>query len=390
MRRGEIDWGRVLRQGAACFMATAAVCVLALGAGAGAAAGTLDGISDEATAAGLLRAELGSRGAGEGLLDRLSPLERLAVGESALLHQMGTGREPDFSSNIQSESLPISTGEPAEEETAPPVTTVAPDSIVARTLVPSSAQGYVCADGLYLYNTTDLPVDLAAAASAPVEVQLESAEQGPQILIVHTHGSEAYTPDGTDIYTPSDQNTRTLDTQYNVVRVGNEMKAVFEEMGLSVIHDETLYDYPEYNGAYSRSGASISKYLEQYPTISIVLDVHRDALVGEDGTVYKAVTEIDGSQTAQVMLVLGSGSTHPDFLKNVTLAAKIQKQMDTLYPTLARPMTLRGSVYNQNLCPGSLLVEVGTHGNTLQEAITAARYFARAAGQVLQTLLTNG
>ena len=106
MRRGEIDWGRVLRQGAACFMATAAVCVLALGAGAGAAAGTLDGISDEATAAALLRAELGSRGAGEGLLDRLSPLERLAVGESALLHQMGTGREPDFSSNIQSESLP--------------------------------------------------------------------------------------------------------------------------------------------------------------------------------------------------------------------------------------------------------------------------------------------
>ena len=138
----------------------------------------------------------------------------------------------------------------------------------------------------------------------PVNIALPA--EGPQILIVHTHGSEAYTPDGTDIYEPSDNNTRTLDENYNVVRVGDEMERVFTELGLTVVHDRTLYDYPKYNGAYDRSAEAAQRYLEQYPSIKIVLDVHRDALVGEDGTVYKAVTRIDGVDTAQVMLVLGS------------------------------------------------------------------------------------
>ena len=223
-------------------------------------------------------------------------------------------------------------------------------------------------------------MDLAALAAAPVEIALP--DQGPQILIIHTHATEAYAQDGADIYTPSD-NARTLDEHYNMLRVGDEMERVFTEMGLQVVHDRALYDYPQYNGAYSRSGEAVASYLEQYPSIQIVLDVHRDALVGEDGTVYKAATTIDGDKVAQVMLVLGSGEGHPDWQKNLTLASKIQKSMDTLYPTLARPMTMRGSVYNQNLTAGSLLVEVGCHGNTLQEALGGARLFARAAGQVL-------
>ena len=116
-----------------------------------------------------------------------------------------------------------------------------------------------------------------------------------------------------------------------------------------------------------------------------MLDVHRDALVGEDGTVYKAVTRIDGVDTAQVMLVLGSseGGEHPNWMQNLSLACRIQESMNTLYPTLVRPMTMRSSRYNQQLSNGSLLVEVGTHGNTLQEALAGARLFARAAGQVL-------
>jgi stage II sporulation protein P len=170
-----------------------------------------------------------------------------------------------------------------------------------------------------------------------------------------------------------------------VVRVGDEMERVFTELGLTVVHDRTLYDYPKYNGAYDRSAEAVQRYLEQYPSIKIVLDVHRDALVGEDGTVYKAVTRIDGVDTAQVMLVLGSseGGEHPNWMQNLSLACRIQESMNTLYPTLARPMTMRSSRYNQQLSNGSLLVEVGTHGNTLQEALAGARLFARAAGQVL-------
>ena len=103
--------------------------------------------------------------------------------------------------------------------------------------------------------------------------------------------------------------------------------------------------------------------------------------------VTKTMTTVNGAKTAQVMLVVGTGEAHPNWAENLTLACKVQKSLDTLYPTLARPMALRTSHYNQQLCPGSLLVEVGSHGNTLQEALAAARELARATGAVLLGLV---
>ena len=380
--RQKIQWGRLLRRAAALFLATLAVWVLPLCTGAGAASALRELGENPQFVAAALQAELGLPSE-EGPLAALDGWGRLAVGQSPLLLANGGGAGE---TGQEEEVLDLPAGQPArdlDDITALPETTAAPSDIVAQTLLPTSPEGYDVAGGLYLYNRTSLDVDLAAAASATVPITLP--EEGPQILIIHTHGSEAYTPDGTDVYTPSDNNTRTLDTNYNMVRVGTEMEKVFTEMGLGVVHDTTLYDYPQYNGAYDRSAQAVQAYLEQYPTIRIVLDVHRDALIGEDGTVYKAVTTVDGTSTAQVMLVLGSseGGEHPNWMENLTLACKIQNGMNTLYPTLARPMTMRSSRYNQQLCSGSLLVEVGTHGNTLQEALAGARLFARAAGQVL-------
>ena len=382
--RQKIQWGRLLRRAAALFLATLAVWVLPLCTGAGAASALRELGENPQFVAAALQAELGLPSE-EGPLAALDGWGRLAVGQSPLLLVNGGGAG-ETGQEKEEEVLDLPAGQPArdlDDITALPETTAAPSDIVAQTLLPTSPEGYDVAGGLYLYNRTSLDVDLAAAAAATVPITLP--EEGPQILIIHTHGSEAYTPDGTDVYTPSDNNTRTLDTNYNMVRVGTEMEKVFTEMGLGVVHDTTLYDYPQYNGAYDRSAQAVKAYLEQYPTIRIVLDVHRDALIGEDGTVYKAVTTVDGTSTAQVMLVLGSseGGEHPNWMENLTLACKIQNGMNTLYPTLARPMTMRSSRYNQQLCSGSLLVEVGTHGNTLQEALAGARLFARAAGQVL-------
>lgn len=393
-RTAGIHWGKVLRRGAALFMATVAAWLALLGAGAGAAGSAVKALGESPSfVAAALRLELGEVEGTGGPLGELPFWGRLVVGQSPLL-RAGERAAAEFQDQNLDEAgsdpdAALPAGQPAPDHddiTEPPVTTAAPGDIVPRTLLPTSTQGYDYAEGIYLYNRTNLPVDLAAIASAPVEITLP--EEGPQVLIMHTHGTEAYTPDGEDIYTPSDGNTRTLEEAYNVVRIGDEIERIFTEMGLSVIHDRTLYDYPKYNGAYDRSAVGVEEYLAQYPSIKIVLDVHRDALVGEDGTVYKAVTEIDGRPTAQVMLVLGSseGGEHPNWQKNMTLASKIQQSMNRLYPTLARPMTLRSSRYNQELTSGSLLVEVGCHGNTLQEALNGARLFARAAGQVLQGL----
>ena len=380
--RQKIQWGRLLRRAAALFLSTLAVWVLPLCTGAGAASALRELGENPQFVAAALQAELGLPSE-EGPLAALDGWGRLAVGQSPLLLANGGGAGE---TGQEEEVLDLPAGQPArdlDDITALPETTAAPSDIVAQTLLPTSPEGYDVAGGLYLYNRTSLDVDLAAAAAATVPITLP--EEGPQILIIHTHGSEAYTPDGTDVYTPSDNNTRTLDTNYNMVRVGTEMEKVFTETGRGAAHDTPLSDHPQYNGAYDRSAQAVKAYLEQYPTIRIVLDVHRDALIGEDGTVYKAVTTVDGTSTAQVMLVLGSseGGEHPNWMENLTLACKIQNGMNTLYPTLARPMTMRSSRYNQQLCSGSLLVEVGTHGNTLQEALAGARLFARAAGQVL-------
>lgn len=387
-QRTTISWGRVLRRGAALFMATVAAWLALLGAGAGAAGSAVSALSESPSfVAAALRMELGTAEEAGTTLEALGTWGRLVVGQSPWLS--GGLLTAEDGGIVQAEEEPLPAGQPAPDHddiTEQPVATAAPGDVVAQTLIPTSTQGYDYADGVYLYNRTSLDVDLAALTAAPVEITL--APDAPQVLIVHTHTTEAYTPDGEDVYTPSDNNTRTLDENYNMIRVGDEIERIFTEMGLTVLHDRTVYDYPAYNGAYDRSAVGIQSYLEQYPSIQIVLDIHRDALVGEDGTVYKAVTRIDGADTAQVMLVLGSseGGEHPNWQKNLTLAAKIQQSMNTLYPTLARPMTLRSSRYNQQLTTGSLLVEVGCHGNTLQEALNGARLFARAAGQVLLSL----
>ena len=379
--KGPILWKRLFRRSAALFLATMAVWLLLL---CGGGAGALQSLGESGTfVSTALAAELGKTGGDA--LDQLDGWDRLAVGQSLLLsgNQEAVGRH--LGQEVP-EEIQLPAGQPAQDHddlVEEPQTTTAPSDIIARTLIPSSPQGYDVAGGLYLYNRTGEKVDLAAAAQAAVNITLPAEE--PQILIVHTHATESYTPDGTDVYTPSGGVGRTLEEPYNVIRVGDEMERVFTEMGLSVVHDRTLHDYPQYNGAYTRSAQTVKDYLAKYPSIKIVLDVHRDALVGENGTIYKAVTRIDGVDTAQVMLVIGHGQdgSNPHWMENLTLACKIQTSMNTLYPTLARPMTFRSSSYNQELSTGSLLVEVGTHGNTLQEALSAARLFARSAGQVL-------
>ena len=380
MKQGQGRWTRLLRRGTALFLTTVTVWVLSLTADMGAAAETFRTLAESpAFVSAALRAELGSLPEEEG--ESLTFWERLALGQSPTL-SAGVGREAADAPEAPSPSP--SAGEPDDPEDPEelPAVTAAPEDIVGRTLLPVSGDGYDSAQGVYIENRPGLELDVAAMAQA--ELALDLPEEGPQVLIVHTHGSEAYTPDGTDTYVATGE-CRTADKTKSVVRVGEEVAKVLTEMGLTVVHDTELYDYPAYNGSYDRSLAAVEHWLAQYPTIQVVLDIHRDALIGADGTVYKPITTINGESCAQVMLVMGSNALydHPDWLGNLTLAVQVQKEMNTLWPTLARPIGLRENRYNQQTAPGAMLVEVGSHGNTLQEALAAARMFARALGAVL-------
>ncbi|WP_294515806.1 stage II sporulation protein P [uncultured Intestinimonas sp.] len=378
MKKGQGRWTRMLRRGVALFLTTVTVWVLSLTADMGAAAETFRTLAESpAFVSAALRAELGNLPEEE---TGLTGWQKLVLGQSPTL-SAGVGKG-ETTEEVQ--ASPPFTGEPDDPEDPEelPEVTAAPEDIVGKTLLPTSGAGYDSAQGVYIENRPGLALDVAAMAEAQLTLTLP--EEGPQVLIVHTHGSEAYTPDGTDTYAATGE-CRTTDTEKSVVRVGDEIAKVLTEMGLTVVHDTALYDYPEYNGAYDRSLAAVENWLAQYPTIQVVLDVHRDALIGSDGTVYKPITTINGEKCAQVMLVMGSNALydHPNWLENLALAVQVQKEMNTLWPTLARPIGLRENRYNQQTAPGAMLVEVGSHGNTLQEALSAARMFARALGAVL-------
>ena len=243
--------------------------------------------------------------------------------------------------------------------------------------------------GMRIKNQTSYYVDIGALLSEGPGLTLPQGE--PQILIIHTHASEAYTQAGLDRYAASDS-YRTEDTQFNIVRVGDELTEILTQAGLNVIHDRGIYDYPSYTGSYTRSGEAVARVLESYPSIRVVLDIHRDAL-GSDGVVYKTMAEEDGTVASQVMLLVGtdeSGLPHPDWRGNLALALYLQNAVVGTNPTLMRPVELVSQRYNQHLTPGSLILEVGSSGNTLREALSAIRLFGDAVAPALLELVESG
>jgi stage II sporulation protein P len=286
---------------------------------------------------------------------------------------------PDPSPTItQQTTTPEPTSTVSPTSTLPPETS---SGTQAGNIIPTTISG-----GVTIKNNTSFEVDIQALLAEGLNLTL--AADAPQILIVHTHGSEAYTPDGTDQYEASGT-SRTQDKEQSVIRVGDELAASLEACGLSVLHDREIYDYPSYTGSYTRSGEAIQSYLDTYPSISIVIDLHRDAL-GTGDVIYKTMAELPGQTSSQIMLLAGTGEnglSHPNWRENLKLALVMQSAACEKYPTLMRPVLLAQERYNQQLTTGSLIMEVGSAGNTLQEALCAVRLFAEAVGPKLAEYL---
>lgn len=329
----------------------------------------------------LLSAELGFERPRENQ-QVLTGLRRLLLQTSAPLAAAEGLIPRDGAEKLSPEPVEIveDTGENEPEIVTTPETV---ENTIDRTATPGEGDGWLSTAGVHLYNRSGLSFDPGSVtAKAP-----PLSQDGPQILIIHTHGSEAYTPTADAPYEASDP-YRTTDCTKNIVKVGAEMATVFRAHGFKVLHDTNLYDYPSYNGAYERSKKAVEQWLAEYPSISIVLDVHRDALSAEDGTPYRLITTEVGKQAAQVMLVVGTnggGSSHSRWKENLSFALFLQQKLEKGFDALARPIVLRSASFNQQLCvPGYLLVEVGGHGNTLADAIEGARFWADTAARALK------
>ena len=232
------------------------------------------------------------------------------------------------------------------------------------------------AEGINIkYNCARSP-DLAALISRPLDWDLTAAE--PTVLILHTPTTESYTPSKGESYKESSL-FRTRDEDYNMLSIGDLVARILEAGGINVLHDRELHDYPSYNGSYNHARKSVKQYLEEYPSIRLVLDLHRDAS-GDNRNQMKTHATVEGQDSAQLMLVVGTdaaGISHPNWEENLALGLKLQVQMERLCPGIMRYVNLRAQRFNQDLLPGMLLVESGAAGNSHTEALRAAQMLAQ-------------
>lgn len=202
----------------------------------------------------------------------------------------------------------------------------------------------------------------------------------PVVLIYHTHGTESFAPEGASAVKRG-ENLRDADIEKNIVSVGKVMSDMLNDAGIPTLHCETMHDLVSYRDSYNLSADTIRKCLARYPSIKYVFDVHRDAIITTSGDQIKPVCEADGRLSAQVMLLVGTdekGADHPDWLNNLSVAVEWQKRVSESAPNLMRPINLRGASFNEQYAPGSLLIEVGSAGNTLSEAKYAAKQLTKS------------
>lgn len=258
--------------------------------------------------------------------------------------------------------------EPVQDAPTEPTEPTAPLQISIPTFSPEDAS-LIQINSSFTYSA-----DLPTLLSQPLSWDLTGDE--PTVLIVHSHGSESFAPTGA--YAESSP-YHTLDTDHNMISIGAHVAELLRAGGISVLHDTALHDNPSYNASYNNSRASVQQYLQDNPSIRLVLDLHRDSFEDENGNQIVQSVFSQGSSFAPLMFVVGTdygGFVHPNWQENLSLALKLQMQLEGLCEGICRNINLRSQRFNQDLSAGSLLIEVGASGNSRQEALRSAEILA--------------
>jgi len=260
-------------------------------------------------------------------------------------------------------------------------------SILEKNYPQGSGEKYIpCGAGSIKNNTRQTAADIAAEIANPLPFAIEPNSPDPQVLVMHTHATEDYRLSAGLWFSPGD-GARSTDRSINMCAVGRVVADTLNAAGINTLHDETLNDYPSYTGSYANSRAVVQQYLAQYPSIKVVLDVHRDAIESESGSRYAPVCTVERRQAAQVMIICGcdNGTTVqlPNWRQNLRFAAAWERSMEGMYPGFTRPVLFSYRFYNQDLTTGSLLIEIGGHGNNLNEALYAGQLAAKGLAAAL-------
>ena len=234
----------------------------------------------------------------------------------------------------------------------------------------------------YIYNDTVLSPNIKLLSAAKLTDRYDESSEAPLVLIIHTHTTESFMPEGATHYIDEGEIARSSDPNENMIAVGAEFARILEENGINALHCTVVHDAESYRLSYQRSAETIAKYLEEYPSIQYVFDLHRDSIMRSSGELVSAVASIEGKSFAQIMPVISGG--FDGYEENLAFALQLRRTLNAKYQNLCRPVCLRESTYNQNLAPVSVLLEIGTSGNTLKEAKASAALVAEAVADLIK------
>lgn len=293
---------------------------------------------------------------------------------AAFLIQSGTGKQPDLS--VLTEPATTRATEPVTE----PEPTTEPPEPVTMPDIPDDSYAFAPADTSYVemnYSASRKP-DIGGLLTQSLSWDLTGSQ--PSVLIYHTHGTEAFTPTQGNTYQEEGGEYRTTNTSYNMISLGEELARLLNEAGIRTVHDKTFYDYPDYLASYDNARIGLQEQLDKYPSVKLVIDLHRDAATYEDGTQWATEAIINGEKSAQIMLVMGTDVyyTNPNWEQNLGVALKLNAVMEKVHAGATRPLDLRKQRFNQDLRIGSVIAEIGAAGNTHEEAMNAVSVLAEA------------
>ena len=300
------------------------------------------------------------------------------------LHDWGSFFDGETETSDGSSALETSpVGDTAENEIVTDGAVTIPEGAIP---VRAMDLSYPSLGRYYIHNETVYRPNVEAL----LDVDVSSAAVGdkPLVLILHTHTSESYLPKGTAFLTEAPGNVTYSDNaEENVLAVGEELCRVLKEKGITALHCTVMHDVPTLSGAYDRSEETVRKYLETYPDIEYVIDLHRDAVMTSDGAYIRSIAKEGEDAVAQVMAVVGSdgnGTHHENWENNLALALRLREKLNANGASVCRPVSLRNASFHQELAKHSLLLEIGTGGNTVEEAKRAAALVGEALADLIK------
>ena len=253
-------------------------------------------------------------------------------------------------------------------------TTAVAGRVVERTI--DNMTGQVSSGSIKVQNRTDKKINIEKILDEGAALSIKDKSK-PTVLIYHSHTHESFVAlEGGKYY--KGETTQSADKSENIVRVGDAIVEQLEKAGFNVIHDTDIHD-DDYNHSYEHSGKKIDEILKKYPSIDVSIDIHRDSVgvEGDKKARTSLVREINGKKAAQIMIITGCEENFikdfPNWYDNLHFALGLQRQFVIDFPGLARPLYFADRKYDMYKTKNSVLIEVGSDGNTLEQAVYSGK-----------------